>query len=107
MIARIWHGWTEPGNADAYESLLREEVFVGILDRGLRGFRRIELLRRATAAEVEFVTIMWFDTIESVKDFAGADYEAAVVPPRARALLKRFDARSAHYDLRHEGAAPA
>jgi hypothetical protein len=43
---------------------------------------------------------MWFESIEAVREFAGADYEVAVVPPAARALLQRFDARSAHYQVR-------
>lgn len=46
MISRIWHGWTTHGNAPAYEALLREEIFVGILDRNIRGFKSIQLLRR-------------------------------------------------------------
>jgi len=33
MIGRIWHGWTTPANADAYEALLKSEIFVGIRDR--------------------------------------------------------------------------
>ena len=48
---------------------------------------------------------MWFDSLESVKAFAGADYETAVVPPKARAVLKRFEGRSRHYDVREERAA--
>jgi hypothetical protein len=52
--------------------------------------------------EVEFVTIMTFDDIEAVRQFAGQDYEAAVVPPKARALLSRFDQRSQHYELSAE-----
>ena len=98
MITRIWHGWTTPENAEAYESLLRTEIFQGILSRRLEGFRGIDLLRRIQADEVEFITIMWFDTLAAVQAFAGPDYEIAVVPPAARALLHRFDARSAHYE---------
>ncbi len=100
MILRIWHGWTSPGNADAYESLLNEEIFVGVGDRRIQGYRGIELLRRDNVDEVEFITIMRFDSIASVREFAGADYEAAVVPAAARALLSRFDARSQHYESR-------
>jgi heme-degrading monooxygenase HmoA len=100
MIARIWHGWTSPQNADAYETLLKTEIFTGILARDIAGFLRIELLRTPAGEEVEFATVMWFDSPESVKAFAGADYEAAVVPPKARAVLKRFDARSRHYEVR-------
>lgn len=105
MISRIWHGWTTPENADSYESLLREEIFVGITDRRIEGFRGIDLLRRARGSEVEFATIMWFDSIDDVRAFAGSDFEVAVVPPAARALLTRFDARSAHYEVRERRAA--
>lgn len=100
MIGRVWHGWTTPENADAYESLLRHEIFEGIKDRQIPGFREIQLLRRSLDAEVEFITIMWFDSIDAVRAFAGEDYEVAVVPPEARALLSRFDARSQHYEVR-------
>lgn len=108
MICRIWHGWTTPANAEAYEALLRSEIFQGIVERNLRGFHGIELLRRPSDEEVEFVTLMWFDSIDAVQGFAGADYEVAVVPPKARELLLRFDQRSAHYEIRggRENQAP-
>ena len=107
MICRIWHGWTTPANADAYETLLREEVFRGIAARLAQGYRGIELLRRPLEEEVEFVTVMWFDSVEAVRAFAGPDYEQAVVPPSARQLLKRFDVRSSHYEVRLPGPAHA
>ena len=100
MIIRIWHGWTSSANADAYESLLREEIFIGIGNRQIRGYRGIELLRRDNVDAAEFITIMRFDDLASVREFAGADYEAAVVPVAARALLSRFDNQSQHYELR-------
>jgi antibiotic biosynthesis monooxygenase (ABM) superfamily enzyme len=100
MVSRIWHGYTEPGKADAYEALLKEEIFTGIRGRAIPGFREIQLFRRDLGAEIEFITVMWFETLEAVRTFAGPDYEAAVVPPKARALLSRFDARSQHYEVR-------
>lgn len=96
MISRIWHGWTKHENANAYEALLREEVLPGI--HRVRGFKGAQLLRRDAKDEVEFVTITRFDSLDAVKEFAGADYEAAVVPAPARKLLAHFDARSAHYE---------
>ena len=102
MISRVWHGWTTPANADAYEALLKSEIFTGIRDRQIAGYRGIHLFRRNLGDEVEFVTVMWFDTIEAVRAFAGEDYEVAVVPPKARALLSRFDARSQHYEVEAE-----
>ncbi len=100
MIVRIWHGWTSRSNADRYESLLREEIFEGIAGRNMRGYRGIKLLRRDVDAEVEFITIMSFDDLDAVREFAGPDYEAAVVPPKAREVLAHFDGRSQHYELR-------
>ena len=100
MISRIWHGWTTPENADVYESMLRGEIFGGIQGREIEGYRGINLLRRDHGGEVEFVTIMWFDDIEAVRSFAGEDYEAAVVPLKARAVLSRYDARSQHYEVK-------
>jgi heme-degrading monooxygenase HmoA len=102
MIGRIWHGWTSPMNADSYEALLKSEIFTGIQERQIPGYRGIQLFRRNLDHEVEFVTIMWFDSLLAVRTFAGEDYEAAVVPPKARALLARFDARSQHYEVRAE-----
>ncbi len=100
MISRVWHGWATPENADAYEVLLKAEVFSGILAKHVVGFRRIELFRRDLGAEVEFMTIMWFTSLKAVKAFAGEDHEAAYVPARARAILSRFDDRSQHYEVR-------
>jgi len=99
MISRIWHGWTSLQNADAYEALLKAEILPGIQGRGMPQYRGIDLLRRNHEREVEFVTVMWFDSYDAVREFAGDDYEQAVVPPKARALLSRFDSRAQHYDV--------
>jgi antibiotic biosynthesis monooxygenase (ABM) superfamily enzyme len=98
--------WTSPENADAYERLLREEIFRGIAGRAISGYHGIELLRRAAGDEVEFVTMMWFDSLDAVRTFAGPDYEQAMVPAAARAVLSHFDARSAHYEVRVPLEAP-
>lgn len=103
MISRIWHGWTTPDNADKYEKLLKEEIFIGIHNRNINGFKNIQLLRRNNGKEVEFVTIMLFDSLDAVREFAGEDYEAAVVPQKARAVLAHFDERSQHYEVRSLG----
>lgn len=98
MIARMWHGWTKPANADAYEKLLRNEMFPSM--RRLEGFEGAYLLRRLAGDEVEFVTVTHFISLDAVRRFAGDDYETAVLHPQAAGLLSRYDAKSVHYEIR-------
>ena len=98
-IKRIWHGWTSPDQADVYEKLLHAEIFPSIEAKDIPGYRGIELLRRAHGEEVEFITIMTFDSIESVIAFQGDSYRRAYVPAAAQQVLKRWDEVSAHYEV--------
>lgn len=97
MVTRLWHGWTTRDNADAYEHLLRTEILPGI--HRIPGYQGAYLLRRDVPDGVEFVTLTLFESMGAVRAFAGDDYEVAVVPPRARALLARFDQTSTHYEI--------
>jgi hypothetical protein len=99
VISRIWHGWTTHANADAYEALLRSEIFPWIEGRHITGFHGIQLLRRQLEDSVEFVTVMWFESMQGVREFAGDDPEGAVVLPEAEAFLDHYDARSSHYEV--------
>jgi antibiotic biosynthesis monooxygenase (ABM) superfamily enzyme len=101
VIGRIWHGWTTPQNAEKYEGLLKEDIFSDIAEKKVPGYKGIQLFRRPLdGEEVEFVTIMWFDSWDAVRQFAGEDYERAYVPPAAREMLARFDERSQHYEIK-------
>jgi antibiotic biosynthesis monooxygenase (ABM) superfamily enzyme len=101
LIERVWRGWTAAENADRYERLLKTEIFPGIAAKQVPGYRGIRLLRRPLpSGEVEFATIMSFDSWDAVRAFAGEDYSRAYVPASARAVLARFDEHSAHYEVR-------
>jgi heme-degrading monooxygenase HmoA len=97
VIARIWRGWTTRVNADAYAQFLQTTMFPSM--HSVHGFLGAELLRREDGEEVAFVTISRFESLEAVREFAGADYEQAVIEPEAKALLSRHDERSEHYDV--------
>jgi heme-degrading monooxygenase HmoA len=97
VIARLWHGWTAPENADAYEEFLRTKMFPSI--HRVQGYLGADLLRREDGEEIAFVTITRFESLDSVRAFSGEDYEQAVVEPEARRLLSRFDDRSTHYEI--------
>ncbi len=99
MILRIWHGYTTPENADIYENMLKTEIFPEIAAKNIKGYKRVQLLRRPLEDEVEFTTIMWFEALENVVEFVGEDYETVYVPDKARKVLSHFDQKSAHSEL--------
>jgi len=98
VIVRYWRGWTTPDNADAYQAIVSGTVLPGIAAGVPDGYHGAYLLRRDLGDEVEFATILFFDSIEHVRALAGEDYETAYVPPAAREVLTRFDEHSAHYE---------
>lgn len=98
-IKRVWHGWTTKENAGRYQDLLHNQVLPEIEAKGIPGYRRIEVLRIDRADEVEFVTIMTFDSLDNVIAFQGEDYRKCYVPEAARKLLARWDQESTHYEL--------
>jgi antibiotic biosynthesis monooxygenase (ABM) superfamily enzyme len=100
MIARVWYGWTTRENAEKYQKLLREEVLLEIAQRSIPGYKGAELfVREAENDEMEFITLLRFETLDAVKIFAGKNYEQPVIPPDAKKLLKRHSERSRHYKV--------
>jgi len=99
MICRIWRGWTTRENADAYQGIVLGQVIPGIEAMRIPGFRKMDLLKMEHGDEIEFTTLMWFDSLDSVRAFMGEDYSVSHVPSEARAVLKHFDARAVHHSL--------
>jgi len=98
MVARVWHGYCPtPEHANAYEAMLKPELLPGISKK--KGYRGSHLLRRDLGHEIEFITILLFDSLDSIKEITGPDYETAVIPPERKQHLSRFDAKAAHYDV--------
>lgn len=99
MICRIWRGVTTAENAPKYEKVVRQQVIPGIEARKIAGFLHIDLARRSLGEGYEFMTIMWFDSLESIQGFTGDDYETAHVPDEAQAVLSSYDEHSAHFEV--------
>jgi heme-degrading monooxygenase HmoA len=97
MIARVWHGYTKPEDADAYEAMLKPELLPGV--GKLKGYEGSYLLRKEAAEEVEFITIMLWESVEAIKAITGPDYEASVIPEERRKYLARHDAKAVHYEV--------
>jgi antibiotic biosynthesis monooxygenase (ABM) superfamily enzyme len=97
MIARIWHGYTLPEHADAYEAMLKPELLPGI--GKIPGYRGSYLLRRPLGNEIEFVTVIFADSLDHIRAVAGEEYENAVVPENRRKHLSRWDEKVTHYEI--------
>ena len=105
MIARVWHGYTKPEDADAYEAMLKPELLPGISK--VKGYQSSYLLRRRQGDEVEFITVMLWDSIDSIRAYAGETYETSVIPEERRKYLSRHDARALHYEVVSTHGLPA
>jgi antibiotic biosynthesis monooxygenase (ABM) superfamily enzyme len=100
MIARHWRGWTKPEHADRYEEFLKEKILPSLYK--IDGYRGGYILRRDDNEEVEFVVINLFDSLDSVRKFAGNDYETAVFEPEALTMLSRKEPKAIHYEVKAE-----
>jgi hypothetical protein len=98
MIARIWHGYTKPQDADGYEAMLKPELLPGMSK--IPGYKGGIVLRRALDDEIEFITIMVWESIEKLQAVAGPNYAVAILPEDRLKYLTRYDKQSAHYEIR-------
>jgi heme-degrading monooxygenase HmoA len=98
MSARHWRGWTTRQNADDYESLLKNRVLASL--KSIEGYRGGYVLRRDNEADVEFVVINLFDSLDAVRRFAGPDYSVPKFEPEAKRLLSRVEPSAVHYEVR-------
>jgi heme-degrading monooxygenase HmoA len=105
MIARVWNGAARPEHADAYVAHLKEKTLPHIAS--IPGHCGAYVLRRAASSTdgragpgvVAFTVITLWESLDAIARFAGADAEAAVVPPDAQALLASYDDRAVHWDV--------
>jgi hypothetical protein len=106
MIARVWRGWTAHQNADALEAVLRTQSIPGFLAKNIAGLREAQVLRLERLGETEFMMMLWFDDMDAVRAMAVArgiaeeDYDKSTVSLAAHELLRRFDLKVTHYEVK-------
>jgi heme-degrading monooxygenase HmoA len=102
MIARTWRGKATSEKAGDYQRHFASQVAPHLKE--LAGHRGAYLLRREENSEVEFLAVTLWDSIESVRAFAGQNPRVSVVEPEGRAALSSFDDFAQHYDVAYNGA---
>ncbi|MCW5519058.1 antibiotic biosynthesis monooxygenase [Aureitalea sp. L0-47] len=101
-ILRTWKGWTTKENAPIYEEMLINEVFPTVKKNGVDGLEKVSVSTMERDNEIEFFLVLQFDSLESVRKFAGENYEMAYIPENAKRVLSRYDLTAQHFDLKKE-----
>lgn len=99
MISRHWKGIVKRDDAERYVAHLRGDTFPKLAT--LAGFVQANILRREVSGGTEFQVVTVWRSLQDIEAFAGADVEAAVVPPVAAAMMVEFDRRARHYEIAH------
>jgi heme-degrading monooxygenase HmoA len=97
MISRHWRGVAKRSDADRYVAHLRAETFPQL--SRIPGFIDASILRRNLPEGVEFLIVTRWASLDSIRAFAGEDVERSVVPEKVQAMMVRYDAAVAHYEV--------
>ncbi|HRX28663.1 MAG TPA: hypothetical protein P5235_04710 [Saprospiraceae bacterium] len=95
-ITRIWHGITKAEHADEY---LKYIEATGLTDyRNVKGNLSAKILRRIEDDICHFLTVTEWNNFESIKQFAGENYEKARYYDKDRKYLLEFEEKVIHYE---------
>lgn len=97
MISRQWTGITPKEKAPVYIAHLQNDTFLKL--SSMKGFVKASILKRNVPEGVEFLVITEWESLEAIKQFAGADPEVAVVPAEVQAIMIRYDKAVKHYEI--------
>jgi heme-degrading monooxygenase HmoA len=98
MMTRVWRGMaSNEENASAYIKHFEETVAPEL--RELDGYHGAYILRKNDEEGIELSVMTFWDSMDSIRQFAGEDTEMAVVEPEAKAALQSFDEFVIHYEI--------
>ncbi len=97
MIVRMWHGRVPTSKADAYRSFTNMRAIPDY--RSVPGNISVHILERAEGEVTHFITLTFWDSLESIKGFAGQDVEKAKYYPEDKDFLLEFEAKAVHYEV--------
>jgi heme-degrading monooxygenase HmoA len=97
MIERHWKGTAKFQEADNYVKHLLDDTFPKL--ESIPGFVRVTILKRVVTKGIEFLIRTEWESIESIKQFAGNEPTMAVVPDLVRKMMVEFDDHVSHYEV--------
>ena len=100
MIARTWHGLVPENNLEDYHHYLLE---TGVKDlEATPGNLGVFILSKLENGNAHFQMISLWDSYDSIKKFAGDDYEIARYYPEDKNYLLNLEKYVTHYDVLYE-----
>lgn len=97
MIARTWHGIVPQEKAEAYYNYLKD---TGLNDyRNTKGNVGVQVLRKHENQHTHFLLITYWESYESIREFAGDDFEKARYYPKDKEFLLDLEPFVNHYEI--------
>ena len=97
MIARTWHGMVPKEKKEQYLTYLKE---TGLKDyQETKGNLGVKVLQNDEGKTTHFLLITFWDSYESIKKFAGKNYEIARYYPEDKDYLLEFEPNVHHYEV--------
>lgn len=97
MIARMWHGRVPTAKAERYRDFLNARAIPDY--RSVAGNISVHVLERPDGEVTHFVTLTFWDSLASIRAFAGESVETAKYYPEDTDFLIEFEPTVVHYDV--------
>ena len=97
MIVRMWHGKVPTSKAAAYRDFTNSRAIPDY--HSVKGNLSVHVLERSEGEITHFITLTFWESLESIKGFAGENVEAAKYYPEDKDFLLEFEPKVAHYEV--------
>ena len=97
MIVRMWHGRVPTSKAQAYREFVNGRAIPDY--HSVPGNISVHILERQEGAITHFITMTFWESLESIRGFAGDDLERAKYYPEDDEFLLEFEPRVVHYEV--------
>ena len=97
-VARMWHGRVPDARAAEYEDYLRREGIAKL--EAIPGNLGVDLLTRSRDGVTEFIVISYWQSLENIKAYAGADIEKTHHLPRDPEFLLELEPNVRHFTVK-------
>ena len=93
----MWHGRVPTAKAAAYRAFTNGRAMPDY--RSVAGNLSVHVLERAEGEVTHFITLTFWESLDAIRTFAGADVEKAKYYPEDAEFLLEYEPRVVHYEV--------